>query len=789
MKRLFYLFPLLLAAACSELPDEPSAPDVRPAGTADDSGCLPGVLRIKLQASTPDLDTGKFTRSGSSGNDRFDAAATRVGAAALRRVFSDDERFRERHRRAGLHLWYELRFDEQLPVDEAIRRFGLPEGVACVEPVYRMVPVAPGEPRTASAAFFPAARSRTFDDPLQGNQWFLHNDGSLPGSVAGADLNIGPAWSVTTGDSEVIVAVADGGIDWTHPDLAANMWFDDEGYCGYNFNRMNREITPSSHGTHVAGTIAAVNGNGIGICGIAGGDGTPGSGVRMMSCQVFDEVGSAHIEDLMVWSADHGAVISQNSWSYTNVSDLSQAGKAAVDYFIRNAGCNAEGEQTGPMKGGVVIFAAGNDNTSTPKFPAAYEPVVAVASLGADWKKANDSNYGPWIDVAALGGDGTDGDERLTVYSTVPEGRYGFAAGTSMACPQVSGLAALAVAKYGGPGFTAERLKELLIGSGRRQETDHHNPDYIGQLGSGLVDAEYLFFRDEAPDPVAAAAATVRPGKVELTWTVPADYLERPVPQFDIYLADAPFAAATVREIPATAVKYTVENPSAPVGGIMHRTFDDVPIDVVQAAIVSVSRYGTPSAPCLCGTNATDNLPPEITAPLPATYLRSSDKRGATLLLDDYFTDPDARASDRLEYFVAFDTPGIVDCRVEQSCLHVLPLKTGQTTLTVIARDAHGATAGSPLQVTVDGSGAALELFPNPCRDRLNIRMNGISGSVAVHIFNAAGQQVLSTDAAIAPGERGDTASIDVSALAPGTYTCTVVRPGDEAQTRSFIKR
>lgn len=74
-------------------------------------------------------------------------------------------------------------------------------------------------------------------------------------------------------------------------DLAANIWRDGQGACGYNFCRHNTEITPSSHGTHVAGTIGAVNNNGIGVCGIAGGDGTPGSGVRLMSCQIFDEPG------------------------------------------------------------------------------------------------------------------------------------------------------------------------------------------------------------------------------------------------------------------------------------------------------------------------------------------------------------------------------------------------------------------------------------------------------------------------------------------------------------------
>lgn len=156
-----------------------------------------------------------------------------------------------------------------------------------------------------------------------------------------------------------------------------------------------------------------------------------------MSCQIFDEPGrdAATIEEIMVWTADHGAVISQNSWTYVpGLPDLSQSGKAAIDYFIEYAGCDENGNQTGPMKGGIVIFAAGNDGISDPVFPGAYEKVVAVASLGIDGRKVAGSNYGSWIDLAALGGHAT-GDERFRVFSTTTNGGYGYSAGTSMAAP------------------------------------------------------------------------------------------------------------------------------------------------------------------------------------------------------------------------------------------------------------------------------------------------------------------------------------------------------------------
>lgn len=403
------------------------------------------------------------------------------GATGVQRVFSDGDRFRERRRRAGLHLWYDVHFSGAISVEEAMERFGRVDEIECIEPVPRMVPAGTTVVQAGVGPYSTAgsgnAAGSGFDDPLLVNQWLYHREGSAVGSTAVADLNIVPAWSVSTGHKDVIVAVVDGGIDYTHPDLAANIWRDEQGACGYNFCRHNTEITPSSHGTHVAGTVGAVNNNGIGVCGIAGGDGTPGSGVRLMSCQIFDEPehGAATIEEIMVWTADHGAVISQNSWAYVpGLPDLSQSGKAAIDYFIEYAGCDENGNQTGPMKGGIVIFAAGNDGISDPVFPGAYEKVVAVASLGIDGRKVAGSNYGPWIDLAALGGHAT-GDERFRVFSTTTNGGYGYSAGTSMAAPQVSGYCGPRRRRIRHAGAGVHRRKTAGNTRGFRQEAIYRN--------------------------------------------------------------------------------------------------------------------------------------------------------------------------------------------------------------------------------------------------------------------------------------------------------------------------
>ena len=775
MKHRLFILALLLSAGCADAPDDtPSAPATSPR----DESCIPGMFRVKLRDADADLDTRAFTRSGGSGCPGFDAAATRAGAYSIRRVFSDGERFRERRRKAGLHRWYDVLVDPELSVGEAMARFGHPDEVVCIEPVYRMVPTA-AKPVVRAAAV-PDLSVAPFNDPLQDNQWFLCNDGTLSGQREGADLNVRPAWSVTAGSHEVIVAVADGGIDWTHPDLAANMWDDGEGHCGYNFNRRNYEITPSDHGTHVAGIIGAVNNNGVGICGIAGGDGSPESGVRLMCCQVFDDVGSASIEELMTWSADHGAVISQNSWNYVGVSDLSQSGKEAIDYFIEHAGCDEQGNQIGPMKGGIVIFAAGNDGVATPQYPAAYEPVVAVASLGADLRKASSSNYGDWIDIAALGGDANNGDERYGVYSTIPDGHYGFASGTSMACPQVSGIAALAVAEFGGPGFTSDRLKELLLGSGRRQLVENYNPEYVGQLGSGLVDAEYLFFRDAVPEPVREAAATGGGTRLTLQWTVPADYLGRAVTSYDLRVVSAE-SGKTLRE-------EAVEIPDAEVGGTGTHTIEGLdPQTGYRVSIISKSRYGTPAEPFELAAATSENTPPSANGPLPALFLAGSDRNGIALDLDEWFSDPDA-PKDQLSYFVSFPSASVVEGRISGSELRLQPVATGISTLTVIAQDRYGGSASAPLRVTVDGTGAAVELFPNPCTERLNLRIPGATGSFPVRICDRTGRDLLNVTVSIRENEDGNTGWMNVADLVPGVYTCKVDYYGKTFDI-PFIKR
>lgn len=232
------------------------------------------------------------------------------------------------------------------------------------------------------SGFYAAVRAsggdgHNFNDPLIKRQWHYYNDGSTTNSVAGADANIFPAWKVTTGHPSIIVAVVDGGIDFSHPDLAQNMWINKKEISGNNMDDDNNgyvddiygfrwgragvgeptgEIFPMDHGSHCAGTIAAVNNNGVGLAGVAGGNGNPATGVRLMSCQTYvpdlafpddphgNSKSTSQTPDAFAYAADNGAVIVNCSFSYSGTT-LSAAYKAGIDYFVDNAGTDENGKQ------------------------------------------------------------------------------------------------------------------------------------------------------------------------------------------------------------------------------------------------------------------------------------------------------------------------------------------------------------------------------------------------------------------------------------------------------------
>lgn len=490
---------VILTASCAGRVEPAAAPaPSKPEKAEAETALVPGSLFVKLDENQTDVMS---TLSG-------------IGVLSAERLIPDGGKWDARHHKAGLDRWYRVTYDPSVrSATKAAADFSSIPGVVFAEP----------ERRTQSTAYF--------NDPSAGRQWALFNSGSRgPNYAAGCDINVEPVWDLyTAGTPNVIVAVIDSGVEMDHPDLAGHcIPGGPDGSKCFIYNYEGYEIHPNDHGTHVAGIVSATNNNGIGISGVAGGyDGT--GGVRVLSCQMLMDDPNDPDKSLqgdafaaMVWAADHGAVIAQNSWSnvYDSEEDAlaSSEGymKDAIDYFNTYAGCDEDGNQLpdSPMKGGVVFFAAGNKTWSI-AWPSAYEGVIAVAATTAKFTRASYSNFGDWVDICAPGG---DKDEGTLITSTVVGG-YDNYQGTSMACPQVSGVAALLVSYFGGPGFTNEMLKEKLLGGARKGVID--SPVEIGPL----VDALGAFTYGGTTPPLLPSDVTYSTSSNFLTasWTVTAD--------------------------------------------------------------------------------------------------------------------------------------------------------------------------------------------------------------------------------------------------------------------------
>lgn len=543
-----------------------------------------GIFRIKVSEElSQQLEHARFSKSANNvlltGITAIDLASVKHKVNGIRRVFRDAGKFEAKHRKYGLHRWYEVEMDKAEAVLSAIASFQAIEQIEKAEPVYKKSIVGSdrkdfGPVRVSEKELYaPATLPGASNDPLLGNQWHYNNTGQAGGTV-GSDISLFQAWGLETGNSAVIVAVTDGGIQVNHPDLDKNVWVnideipgnnlddDNNGYIddinGYGFGDGTGTIAPDDHGTHVGGTIAAITNNGVGVAGVAGGSGS-GDGVKVMSCAAFGAVSTGGFAETYIYGADNGAVISQNSWGYTNPGVFEQAVLDAIDYFIEEAGKDENGNQVGPMRGGIVIFAAGNSDSDAQYYPGFYEPTLAVSGVNNQDKKGWYSNYGTWVDVAAPGGETFVNNDPHGVLSTVAGGQYAYFQGTSMACPHVSGIAALIVSKYGGTGFTPEMLRGRLVTL--VDNIDAADPEFAGKLGSGRVNAFAALQEDDddAPDAIDDLAATdVTITSVTLTWTSPADPGNGSASVYDIRYSTSPITEANFSS--ATAVA----NPPAP---------------------------------------------------------------------------------------------------------------------------------------------------------------------------------------------------------------------------------
>ena len=547
----------------------------------------PEMSSILDQAQMSKTRSGKATRSGIPSTDEV---LDILGSYSFERVFPVDANTEARTREAGLHLWYTVKFDKSTDLKAAAERLKQLGEVTKVQTNGRIKRAYNTDSKriylsdkALQQKATRAAASGEPDDPGFAYQWHYRNLGTgnygfenlndnQAGAETGCDVNAVEAWKTCVGDPSIIVAVLDEGVMYTHPDLAPNMWCnpgetsqgakadgDGNGYegdlHGYNFVEESGNITwsdanDSGHGTHVAGTIAAANNNGIGVSGVAGGDGTPNSGVKIMSCQIFSGQNSVTLAGearAIKYAADNGAVILQCSWGYNSSESSELSGytpgpatekewaetypleKEALDYFINNAG-----SPNGVIDGGIAVFAAGNEYAGNPAFPGAYSKCVSVASLAADYTPACYTDFGSLVTLSAPGGDleyygkigetedeywAETGEQKGAVLSTlVKNGQpaYGYMEGTSMACPHVSGVAALGLAyavkqnrHYRAADFISlmkKSVKDLdshyQNGATKTYYMNHTtvgaSPEtielskYIGKMGAGLIDAAQL---------------------------------------------------------------------------------------------------------------------------------------------------------------------------------------------------------------------------------------------------------------------------------------------------------
>ena len=522
------------------------------------------VIRVKFQENlTSSLSRMQTSRSSEgyvmTGISAIDQLQLQFGAQTMKRVFPYAGKYEAKHMKHGLHLWYEITFDgaKSADVRQALSAYASNRQIQIAEYVYKKeLNIA----TVQASPVLPDAAQQSTNDPGLVNQWHYENNGQHGGTI-GSDISLFQAWDIEAGSPDVIISIHDGGIDVDHPDLAANLWInegeisgngiddDNNGYIddvyGYDFVDGNGSIEGNDHGTHVAGIVAAVNNNGIGVAGVAGGTGN-GDGARMMSCQVFSDIGAGSFAASYTYAADNGAVISQNSWGYTAPDVFEQAVLDGIDYFIAEAGYDADGNPVGPMQGGLVIFAAGNSNTDEDWYPGFYEPILSVAATNNNDVKSWYSNFGDWVDISAPGGETFLTEDPKGVYSTIVGG-YSYYQGTSMACPHASGVGALIISHF--PGISPEEVFDRLVTTAN--DINNKNPELEGQLGSGRLNAFNALQEDDgiAPESIADLSATeASQTTITLSWTAPSDEGNGSAHSYDLRYATFPVTPANFDE-------------------------------------------------------------------------------------------------------------------------------------------------------------------------------------------------------------------------------------------------